>query len=282
MLMYYHYFRNMNESTVTLKDNTKLRKYEWLVHMPRAHLVFVHGYAEHAGRYDTFGKRLNDKNISLTAYDQRGFGQSDGLIAYIARFDHLINDLEEVLSTIHSDSPLFIMGHSMGGLVVTTYAIDKDTSKISGIISSSGALELDPNLSPILQKLAPILGFLFPKLKTEPLDKTYLTRSPENLENYMNDPLIYLKGTRARTGAEMLKKIKSTSTRFNEVKVPLLVLHGDADRLTMPGGSQKLYDQSHSEDKTLKLYPGLYHELVFEPEGKEVVNDVLSWIVKRS
>lgn len=272
----------MKESKRSLKDGTGIHMYEWHVDNPKAHLLFVHGYAEHAGRYDVFGKFLNEQGISLSAYDQRGFGKSDGLKAYVKRFDQLIEDLDEVLNVIEGDVPVFLMGHSMGGLVVSMFAARNESAKVAGVISSSGALELDPNLSPILQRLAPILGFLFPKLPTEPLDKTYLTRSPENMERYMNDPLIYLKGTRARTGAELIKSIKAISKVVDKINLPLLILHGDADRLTMPGGSQQLYDGAKSKDKTLKLYPGLYHELVFEPEGREVMKDLVEWILGRA
>ena len=143
-------------------------------------------------------------------------------------------------------------------------------------------LEIDKNLSPLLQWLAPILGFLFPKLPTEKLDKTYLTRSPENLEAYTNDPLIYLGGTRARTGAEMLKAIKTGREGFSKITVPLLVSHGEADRLTMPAGSRLLAKKASSEDKTLKTYPGLYHELLHEPEKSQIMEDFSRWLLERS
>ncbi len=272
----------MTESILKLEDGAQLHLYSSPVNQPRAHLLFVHGYAEHAGRYHDFASILNKREISFSSFDQRGFGQSDGLKAYVRRFDDLVQNLEQVISFISTDRPLILMGHSMGGLVVTKYMIEKKDERVQGIISSSGALELDPNLSPLLQRLAPVLGFLFPKLPTEPLDKTYLTRNPENLEQYMNDPLIYLKGTRARTGAELIKTIKQISNRFAELNVPLLVLHGGADRLTMPGGSQRLYDEAASADKQIKLYPGLYHELIFEPERDEIIEDICNWILDHS
>ena len=272
----------MKETSFILSDGSSLNRLEFNIAQPKAHLLFVHGYAEHVGRYGKFGQHLNENGISFTGYDHRGFGKSDGLHGFIRRFEDLISDLDEVVKSIQSDTPLFLMGHSMGGLVVTMYALTKDTSRIRGIISSSGALEIDPNLSPILQKLAPVLGFLFPKLPTELLDKTYLSRNPENKERYMKDPLIYHKGTRARTGAELLKAMKNTKKRFGELSLPLLVLHGEADRLTMPGGSKNLYENAQSNDKTIKLYPELYHELVFEPERQTVMTDISNWINERA
>lgn len=271
---------DMNTSKITLRDGCHLTTYSSLIAEPKAHLLFVHGYAEHAGRYVELASLLNEKGISFTAYDHRGHGNSDGLKAYIRRFEDLVLDLEEVAISVNDSVPMFIMGHSLGGLIALNHLF-KDQRKYAGFICSSAALEIDPDMSPLLQKLAPIIGFLFPKLPTEPLDRTYLTRSPLNLENYIQDPLIYTKGTRARTGAEMLKAIRKSRLRFGEIELPLLVQHGTADGLTMPGGSKKLHQEANSSDKTIHLYPGLYHELVFEPEREKVLSNIIEWMLLR-
>jgi len=270
----------MKRSDVILSDGLSIHKYEWLTDSPKAHLLLVHGYAEYAGRYNHLSQHLNDKGISVTSYDQRGYGRSEGLRAYVKRFERYVLDLAEIRAQI--EGPVFLMGHSMGGLVSVQYTLTQNDSNIKGLISSSAALEIDPDFSPILQRLAPILGWPFPKLQTEKLDKTYLTRDPAVLKAYMNDSLMYLKGTRARVGAELLKAMKQNSARFKDVILPLLVLHGDADQLTMPGGSKKLHGDASSTDKTLKLYSGLYHELINEPEKEIILNDISSWILERS
>ncbi len=270
----------MKTSNTTLSHNTNIHKIEWLVSDSKAHLLLVHGYAEHSGRYDHFAKFLNTKGISVTAYDQRGYGKSNGLKGYVDRFSTYISDLKQIRAQIKR--PVFIMGHSMGGLVAAHYVVGKMGEDIKGLISSSAALELDPKLSPILQALAPILGFLFPKLPTEKLDKTYLTRDPKVLEDYMNDPLMYLGGTRARTGAEMLKAIKQIRLDFDKIDLPLLAIHGGGDKLTMPGGTKKLHTDASSTDKTLNIYPDLYHELIHEPEKNMIMNDIANWILERS
>ena len=270
----------MKSANISLSDNTNIHKREWLIAVEKAHLLLVHGYAEHSGRYDHFARFLNTKGISVTAYDQRGYGKSDGLKGYVDRFSTYVNDLKQIREQVKT--PVFIMGHSMGGLVAAHYVTAKMGDDIKGLISASAALELDPNLSPILQALAPILGFLFPKLPTEKLDKTYLTRDPKVLEDYMNDPLMYLGGTRARTGAEMLKAIKEIRLSFHKVDLPLLAIHGGGDKLTMPGGTKKLYADASSSDKSLKIYPDLYHELIHEPEKDKIMDDIASWIIERA
>ena len=270
----------MKTSKITLRDGYNLTIYSAHVSEPKAHLLFVHGYAEHAGRYDAFATFLNEHEISFTGYDHRGHGHSDGLKAYIRKFEDLVFDLDEVSTSLNFDAPVFIMGHSLGGLIALNHLFAKQ-DLYSGFICSSAALEIDPEMSPFLQKLAPIIGLIFPKMPTEPLDKTYLTRSPENLQSYMNDPLIYTSGTRARTGAEMLKAIRKSRLRFNEIQLPLLVQHGTADRLTMPGGSSKLHDEAFSSDKAINLYEGLYHELIFEPERAKISKNITDWILSR-
>ena len=269
----------MIQSQYHLKDGTRLEIYKWQIDNPQAHLVVVHGYAEHAIRYDAFGKYLNRRGINMTSYDQRGHGKSEGPRAYVNRFIQYVQDLKEIETII--DEPFFLMGHSMGGLVLNEYLLTQDIAKIKGAISGSAALEIDPDLSPMLQRLAPILSYFLPKMKLEKLDTTTLTRSPENFEMYHSDPLNYLEGMKARIGAEMLKTIKKNRSLFNKIDVPLLVLHGEGDRIAMPGGSKKLYQDATSSDKTLKLYPGLYHELIHEPEKDQVMKDIAGWILER-
>jgi len=263
-------------SDFSFSDDLKTKRYEWLVPQPSAHLLIVHGYAEHAGRYDHFATFLNEHGVSVTSYDQRGYGHAAGIRGYVDDFDQYVSDLETVSKTI--ESPYVLMGHSMGGLVAVRYVLkNPEDSGLLGLISASALLELDPGLSPILQMLAPILGWIVPKLPTEKLDTTYLTRDPKVLESYNADPLIYHGGTRARLGAEMIRKIKLTTASFSAINIPLLCMHGSADRLTMPGGTKKLHAEASSLSKTLKLYDGFYHELLHEPEKQEVMSDILEW-----
>lgn len=269
----------MKESFIQLNDGLNINLIQWHVDQPKAHLLVVHGYAEHAARYDHFAKYLNTRGINVTSYDQRGHGKSEGPRAYVKRFIQYVQDLKEIQKKIGES--IFLMGHSMGGLVVNEFLMTQELRGIKGVISGSAALEVDPELSPFLQKLAPILSFLIPKMKLEKLDTTTLTRSKENYEKYHSDPLNYLDGMKARIGAEMLKTIKTNRAYFSKINLPLLVLHGEGDRIAMPGGSEKLYNEASTSDKTLKLYPGLYHELIHEPEREQVMGDIVNWILQR-
>lgn len=268
--------------TISCPGGQELYKHEWNIDSPIARVVIVHGYAEHGKRYHEFAAYLNNLGIDVLSYDQRGHGMTGGLKAFIARFEYLLDDLNVVLNQAKSDDlPLFLFGHSMGGLVAVLYCIERDITYLKGMIISAAALKLDDDLSPIMQKLAPILGFLFPTLPTTPLDTTYLSRNETNLKEYLNDPLIYVKGTRARTGAEMIKSIKRANKIFEKLNIPFLAMHGTADKLTDPKGTVRLLELAQSTDKEIELYDGLYHELIHEPEKDKVYKDISSWILKR-
>ena len=273
-----------NTLSLPNKDNQKLFIHHWPVAEPKAQLFMVHGYAEHGYRYEHVARALNDAHIEVYAYDQRGHGRSEGLSAYIPSFDLMIDDLSDVLTKyISAAIPSFLFGHSMGGLVAVKYSIErKESTALSGLITTGAALKIDKDLSPLLQMFAPILGKIAPKMKTTPLEITTLTRSAEELEKYENDPLVYRQGTRARTGAELLSAIKELEPKFPQLSLPYLGMHGLAEKIADPVGTKELHRLAKSTDKTIKLYEGLYHELVNEPERDGVIDDIKEWIIDRS
>ncbi|HRK73969.1 MAG TPA: lysophospholipase [Rhodothermales bacterium] len=250
----------------------------------KAALVLVHGLAEHSGRYVPFARDLCEQQIEVFAYDQQGHGKSEGLRAYVDCFDDYVDDLNLVVKRVQArigPRPLFIMGHSLGGAVVMKYVLDHQTDRVKGWIFSSASTKVHPNVSPLLQKLAPVIGFLFPKLATSPLQAAHISRDEKVVQAYVNDPLNYIGGIRARTGAEILKVAKIFSQRFSEVKAPVLLFHGTADQLTDPLGSQLAYEAISSKDKRLYLWEGLFHETLNEPERADVIEKVVEWILER-
>ncbi len=273
---------DFNHQKIRVNQNHELHLISAQAEKPRAKLLLIHGYAEHAGRYAYFMEAAVNRGVSVYAFDLRGHGRSDGLTAYLPSFNAIVEDIDKVIDTLNIKGETFLMGHSLGGLIATRYCLTRNQNDVKGLITSGAALEIDKNLSPLLQRLAPILGWLLPKLKTEKLDTTYLTRSPEVKEAYFNDPLVYTQGTRAKTGAEILHAIKATAPLFHKLTIPLLALHGSADQLTMPDGTITLHKQASSKDKKLVIYDGLYHELVNEPERDLVINDILTWILDRA
>jgi len=273
---------NIQTSYLTSFDRKQLHLISSIVEHEKAKLLLIHGYAEHSARYYHFIEALNEQGISFYSFDLRGHGKSEGLRAYIRRMEDVFSDVDSVIKHYNLSGNTFLMGHSLGGLIATQYTVTRDQTQFNGLITSGAALAIDPNLSPFLQKLAPILGAILPKLKTEKLDVSTLTRSPEVLQAYESDPMVYREGTRARTGAEMLKAIRETGAAVEKITIPLLAMHGSEDRTTMPSGTEHLFAKARSVDKQLKIYEGLFHELVNEPERDQVIQDIHTWILERS
>lgn len=251
---------------------------------PRAAVVLVHGYAEHSGRYAHVADHLNERGIAVYTYDQRGFGRSDGQRAYVESFDYLLDDLGRFLAhtrgRLAGDTPLFLMGHSMGGAVCALYVIERRPD-LAGLILSSPAVEVNPDLAPLLRKMARFIGWLAPTLPTVRTPNGAISRDPAVVEDAANDPLNYNGRVLARTGAEMIRASRRIQARMHTIRLPLLVFHGTADQLTDPSASERLYHAAPSADKTLKLYDGLYHETLNEPEKEQVMRDLSTWIEAR-
>lgn len=250
---------------------------------PRAAIVLVHGYAEHCGRYGGVGHALAEADTAVYAYDQRGYGRSGGSRAYVDHFGKYLDDLGQFLSFVrsqHSDLPLFLFGHSMGGLVALKYVLERAPS-LEGLILSAPALEVNPNLAPLLRRLAQVLGRLAPKLPTTRSPEGAISRDPAVVTAAKNDPFNYHGRIPARTGAELLRAGQETRAHLDTLRTPFLLFHGTADLLVPPSGSRALYRRASATDKTLTLYENLYHETFHEPEKEQVLHDLSSWLRAR-
>lgn len=250
---------------------------------PRAHLVIIHGYAEHCSRYAHVAEAFNQIGVAVHAYDQRGFGRSPGRPGYIDDFAQLTADLDAYLEHIQprvNGAPLFLFGHSMGGLVLANYCIDRrpDTE---GLLFSSPFLAVGPQVSPILVKLAAVLGKLTPWLPVLALELDAISRDPEVVAASKADPLTYHGKIHARTGAQMNAAIQRAQPRLNEITAPLYIFHGTADRLTPIEGARMLHDRAASGDKTFKTYQDGYHELFNDTIRGQVIEEFIQWTASR-
>jgi len=280
----------MSSSSVTdqgplvADDGLHLHTQHWMPdETPTAVVGLVHGYAEHSGRYDHMASTFTEQGAAVYAYDQRGYGRSDGRRAYVESFDRYLDDLGQFLDHVRTrqpDFPLFLFGHSMGGLVVLKYVLERKPS-LNGLLLSAPAIEINPNLAPLLRQLAQILGRLFPILPTTRSPQNAISRDPTVVEEAKNDPLNYHGRVLARTGAEMLKAGAEVRKRLDALTDPFLVIHGTADTLANPEWSQRLYERAASNDKTIRIYEGLYHETFNEPEQDEVLQDLGDWLGAR-
>lgn len=245
---------------------------------PRAVVVLVHGFGEHIGRYSQWAENLNALGIAVYGYDQRGFGQSQGIPAYIDRFSDYTDDLKVYLASVlqREDVPLFLFGHSMGGAVAARY-VQVFQPELAGLILSAPYLK-DRSIPAAAGSLVAALAAVLPRQPTIRISPKAVSRDPRVVEKYRSDPLVFHGRIPARTGSEMLRAGQAALREAYQINLPLLILQGQADRLADPKGAATLFARAQHPDKTLKIYPGLYHEVFFEPEGPEVFSDLKEWL----
>ncbi len=249
---------------------------------PKAEVVLLHGFAEHSGRYTHFIQALNLAGVNVITYDHRGHGKSDGPRSYISSFDEYIDDLTIVVNHYkNSELPAFLMGHSMGSLIAATWLTRHQDHDFRGFISSSGALKVSDHISPFLQSISGLLAAIVPTLPTIRLEAAAISRDQSVVNAYENDPLVWRKGVRARLGHELLQASKQIQERCTSISLPILILHGTADRLTDPKGSQLLMEKAASSDKQLILSDGGYHELHNDSGKEEIIQQIIDWINQR-
>jgi acylglycerol lipase len=272
------------EAHFSTRDELKFVARHWLpVAAPRADLVLLHGYGDHCGRYDHVAKALNAIGLAVYSYDQRGHGRSPGKRGYVRDFNELLSDLDAYLEYLRPSldgRPLFLMGHSMGGMVLARY-VQTRRPDVRGLVFSSPFLAIKDDVSPVLIALARILSTLTPWLPVAKVDSADLSRDPEVARASDADPLSYHGRLVARTGAEFNTAIALARADFNTITAPVYILHGTDDRLVPCQGSRLLYEGCGSADKTLTLYEGGYHELVNDLEKDKVIAGLCAWLDKR-
>ncbi len=270
--------------SLTTHDDLILHTQHWAPEQDAAAVVLlVHGYAEHCGRYDHVAETFVDRGAAVYTYDQRGYGRSEGRRAYVGQFEQYLTDLDRFRRHVDArtpDVPLFLFGHSMGGLAALLYTLNR-ISNFQGLLLSAPAIEVNPDLAPVLRTVAQFVGTLLPTLPTVRSPQDAISRDPAVVEAAQNDPLNYTGRTLARTGAELLRAGEEAQSRLYELETPFIVVHGTADPLATPAWSKRLYERAAAQDKTLRLYDGLYHETFNEPEQDTVLRDLGTWLAER-
>jgi acylglycerol lipase len=272
---------NKQMQYTTTPDNIQLYVTSWLVENARAAVLIVHGIGEHSGRYGHVIAALNARGYNVFAYDQRGHGKSGGQRMYIETPDLLPDDVAVVRESLYAELgnlPLFVYGHSMGSLVSLAYAIDHQED-LAGLILTGAPLDFDSNVSPVLMAVSKVANRLLPRMQALDLvNPKDLSHDPAVVKAYQDDPLNHHGRLSVRAGTSLLALLSNTRERLEELIVPLLLLHGASDAICPSSGSQMIYDRAASADKTLTIYPDLFHEIHNEPEQATVLSDILAWL----
>ena len=264
-------------------DGTHLRTRTWLTQEKVVgNIIFCHGLFEYAGRYDYEARFFNEAGYNFYSFDQRTHGESDGKRrSYIQSFDPYVEDYKFVINHLSQnfDKPFFLFSHSMGCTVMLSLLVkEKFVSPLfKGVIMSGPFIKSVDDMSPILQKFAGIIGRLFPAVRTIKARPNFISRDPEEVRKYINDPLVYTDGIYAVTGYQMLNHSKWLQTQLSKFDYPFLIMHGTDDTLADINGSRRLYDESPSSDKTFTPLQAHKHEITRELERNKVLQAMVDW-----
>ncbi|MFO0578494.1 MAG: alpha/beta hydrolase [Polyangia bacterium] len=274
-----------NSGSFAGSDGVRLFEQSWRpADGGKAVVVIVHGLKDHSSRYADFAADLVRHGYAVYGLDQRGHGYSEGRRVWVDTFEQLVADLDGFVRRVRErepGKPIFLFGHSMGGAVVTTLAL-KRTPDVRGLVLSGPALQVTTDVTPFKIKATRSFGKSNPRLAVFKMPDENFSRDERSVAALRDDPAVYHGAGPARMAAEVLGAIDYIQQHMEDLTLPVLALHGTADRLTNPDGSKALVERARSSDKALKLYPGVYHDLLHEPERAQVQADIEAWLDARA
>lgn len=247
---------------------------------PRAVLAVLHGFGEHCARYGYLVRDMVPRGMAIHSYDLRGHGRSVGRRGHIERFGQYLDDSRVFLARVrrkYALAPIFLVGHSMGGLIATALA-EQDDDGLAGLVLSSPFVGMRLEVSSGQTRMARLLSRVLPTLAlNNPLRNEDLSRDPEVLAALEKDILSHRAAT-TRWATETIDAMPQVVRDVDRLRVPLLVLYSDADPIADPAAVEQLYDRAGSADKTKHCYEGFLHEIFNEVGRAEVFADLAAWL----
>ncbi len=247
---------------------------------PKATVLIVHGYAEHSGRYEHVARYLTERGYAVYAPDHYGHGKSDGIRSDVPYFELFSTDLYKLytIALNKEKNDIFLLGHSMGGAIGAHFAILYPDA-LKGLILSAPGIRVTADVSPFLKTISKGIAALFPALPVVAFDIEGISRNPEVIRKYREDPLNYTGKVRARMGRELMRVEKLTGeASLSKITVPALLLHGGDDRVVDQECSRIIYNNISSTDKEIVILPGLYHEILNSSEKEAVMKRIADWL----
>jgi alpha-beta hydrolase superfamily lysophospholipase len=245
---------------------------------PRATVVLAHGASEHSSRYEHVARAFTERSYSFWALDHRGHGRSAGRRVYVERFEDLVTDLHQLISLAGEELPgrkPFLLGHSMGGAVATGYAIRHD-DELAGLILSNPLASVET--APAAAMVGRLLSRIAPRMGVYSVPAEGVSKDPEEVRKYVEDPLNFHGKLPARTVAELGAEVGTFPERAARITVPTLLMYSSTDPIVAPSGSRMLAEKLGSADVTVRDWDGLRHEILNEPERDEVMGEMLTWL----
>lgn len=246
----------------------------------KAAVLIVHGLGEHSSRYTNVVNHLVPQGYALYGFDLPGHGKSGGVREFLKKFEDYTHTVTAVLNIVKVEQPgkpVFLLGHSMGGLIACYYLLDH-SADFQGAVISAPSIMIPEFVTKFTVFVGKTLSIVAPKTGLIALDANAVSRDSEVVQAYVNDPLVFHGKTTARLSAEALQAMMKVNEEMEQITAPLIIVHGREDKLANPKASQLLYDRASSVDKTLKIYDGLHHEVFNEPEHEQVLDEVAAWL----
>lgn len=242
---------------------------EWPAGGAKAVVALVHGLAEHSGRYEHVARALNEAGYAVVAADLTGHGRSEGFPGEVSGLSRWVDDVGATVERarkLSDGGPVFLIGHSLGALVAAAYvargARDTDGLVLSGIAVLAGTALLAAMSNPDDQGIPP----------------EAVSRDPEVVRSYIEDPLVFYDRVTPEANAAALEAAIEVNGSARSITLPTYVLHGGADQIADVEGAQELFANLGSEDKEIRIYEGLYHECMNEPERDRVLSELIAWL----
>lgn len=265
------------------KDGTKFYYKKDIPKNPKAIIIIVHGFAEHLGRYEYVKDRLYEADFAVYRYDLRGHGRTEGEKGHINYFSEFIEDTNELVNLAHRDlpqKPIYMLGHSMGGLITLSYGL-KYKNKLKGQILSGAAAKKVPQVEGIKGGLIQLLNYFTPKMRIKQELSEDICTDKKVVKAYDKDPLVLKDATLNFYVQFLLKGTNFVKNNIQYYNYPCFIVHGEKDKIIPKEASLYIYNNISSKDKEIKIYDGLYHEIMNEVEKDIVIKDIINWIEKR-
>jgi len=269
----------MTEGSFEGVDGIKIFTREWRpAGKPHAVVVISHGFNAHSGQYEWVAQQFVSKGLAVYALDHRGRGRSEGERFFVKKFSDYTTDLATFIDRVKAREPglpVFLLGHSAGGVIACGYTLERQ-DEIAGLICEDFAYQVPaPDIAlSILKGVA----YVAPHAHVFKLKNEDFSRDPKVVAALNADPLIANESQASETVVEMVRADELLKKSFGQFTLPLLILHGTADKVTKPSGSKEFYEKAGSSDKTLKLYEGHFHDLLADIGKQQVMADIQAWI----